>query len=103
MTEEAKKTEACKEMLYKYSKKKTVGTYEQYINDVMEYLKAKFPGEDVAKVYEAAGFISQRTMVVVSDLAIERDREWKIAMRKLEQRTEKAMREPERFKWRRGE
>lgn len=92
MTEESKKTEECK--------RKTVGTYEQYINDVVEYLKAKFPSEDVAKIYEAAGFISQRTMVVVSDLAIERDRDWRAAMKKMEQRAENAIKEAERLKMR---
>lgn len=93
-----------KKDLYKYRKRKTVSTYEQYINDVLEYLKVKFPGEDVAKIYEAAGFISQRTMVVVSDLAIERDREWKISIRKLEQRAEKAIQEAERLKlWKENE
>lgn len=83
-------------------KRKTVGTYEQYINDVLEYLKVKFPDEDTAKIYEAAGFISQRTMVVVSDLAIERDRDWRTAMKKMEQRAEKAIKEAERLKRRKG-
>lgn len=52
------------------------GMYERYLIDITKYLQEKFPDEDSAKTLEAAGYISNRTQVVLQDLLIERDKMW---------------------------
>ena len=65
------------------NKTKTKGTYERYMDDILKYLRAKFPDSGEDKIMEAAGYISQRTMTVMGDMILERDKEWRSAMRKL--------------------
>lgn len=66
------------------NKPRTKGTYERYMDDILKYLRVKFPDSGEDKIMEAAGYISQRTMTVMGDLFWERDKEWRSAMRKLE-------------------
>lgn len=47
------------------------GTFERYNNDILHYLREKFPDEPESAIYEAAAFVSNRTVVVVNDLIIE--------------------------------
>lgn len=53
------------------------GIYERHMTDILNYLQAKFPQLGKDEVAEAVGCISNRTMVMVQDILIERDREWK--------------------------
>lgn len=53
------------------------GVYERHMTDILNYLQAKFPQLGKDEVAEAVGCISNRTMVMVQDILIERDREWK--------------------------
>lgn len=58
------------------------GVYERYFNDILTYMKEKFPDEPIATVMEAAGFVTGRAYVFMYDMMVERDKEWKRFMRK---------------------
>ena len=53
------------------------GVYERYFNDILTYMKEKFPDEPIATVMEAAGFVTGRAYVFACDMMIERDKDWK--------------------------
>ena len=61
--------------------KSVPGIFERYTMDISKYLGAKFPELGEAELMEAVGYISNRTMIVVHDISVERDREWKRVMR----------------------
>lgn len=68
------------------------GVYERYFNDILTYMKEKFPDEPIERVMEAAGFVTGRAYVFMCDMMIERDKEWKRfnerALRRAERRLE---------------
>lgn len=51
--------------------------YERFSMDISEYLNSKLPTTNKATVMEVSEYISNRTMRFVSEMLIERDREWK--------------------------
>jgi hemerythrin len=53
------------------------GVYERYFNDILTYMKEKFPDEPIERVMEAAGFVTGRAYVFMCDMMVERDKEWK--------------------------
>lgn len=53
------------------------GVYERYFDDILTYMKEKFPDEPIATVMEAAGFVTGRAYVFTCDMMIARDKEWK--------------------------
>lgn len=66
-----------KEYEEKQKEESIPGIYERHMMDVLDYLQAKFPQLGKDELMEAVGYISSRSMVMVHDTLIERDREWK--------------------------
>lgn len=89
MTKTAEETQRLADKLKK--KNMIEGPYQKYLSDIVAYLRAKFPEAGEENIWEAAGFISHRTMTVVGDLMLERDRGWKKEIDKLEKYYEGAI------------
>lgn len=53
--------------------------FTDYTNDVREYLVSKLPDIPVATLMEIAGYIGNKSAILVMDTIRERDREWKCA------------------------
>lgn len=51
--------------------------YERFSTDLIEYLDSKLPAMDKATAMEVAEYIVNRTTRFISEMLIERDREWK--------------------------
>lgn len=54
--------------------KGVAGIHERYFNDILTYMKEKFPDEPIATVMEAAGFVTGRAYVFMCDMMVERDK-----------------------------
>lgn len=52
-------------------------------SDISEYLQAKFTQIGKDELMEAVGYISNRTIVVINDLLINRDNEWRKEMNRM--------------------
>lgn len=65
-----------KETLEQQRRREPGTFFERYNDEILKYLRYKFPEESESAIQEAAAFISNRTVVVIHDINEEMSREY---------------------------
>ena len=60
------------------------GIYEEYHDDILEYLSSRFPNLPKHEVMETAVYATNRMLIAMSDTIAENNRQWEAHNKKVE-------------------